>query len=56
MTLRKRAARAGFEISLESQCASLVGELDEEIKLPGPTIGRMWTFPSVVRRQSRIDI
>ena len=41
MTLRKRAARSGFQIFLKSNRASFVSELNRQIELPWATIGRL---------------
>lgn len=48
MPLRKRATRLGFQVSLENDSAPFVGELNDDVTFPRPTVGGMRASPSIV--------
>ena len=54
MPLRKRATRPGFQVSLENDSAPFVGELDDDVEFPRPTVGGMRALPSIVRGRIHI--
>ena len=49
MTFGKGTAGAGFQVPLERDRSILVGELDDDIYLPGATIRRVHAAASIVR-------
>jgi hypothetical protein len=56
MALRERGAGTGLQVVLERNGALFVGKLHHDVDLPRLSGGRVWTTPSIVRRQSRIHI
>ena len=57
MPLCERPARAGFQVALEADGPLLIGELDDDVKLPRSAGCRVWwAAPRVVVGQSRVYI
>jgi hypothetical protein len=56
MSLGKRDARPRFQIALEGNRASLVGELDNKVNGPRSVLGRMDTAAGIVLRAARRNV
>jgi hypothetical protein len=54
--LREHAARAGFQVALECEGASLVSELDDHVNQPRPGLRRVRAAAGVVVGQPRAQV
>jgi hypothetical protein len=56
MTLRESPARTGFEVAFETDGASLIRELNDDVTFPWSTRNRVGTPARIVVRQSGVHI
>ena len=52
MTFRERAARAGFQVSLEVEGSPFIRELDQDVDLPRSSVAGVWASSSVMVGQA----